>query len=602
MRLIRWFRKCLHRKVEIGVGRGAGVTWGPAEQGHLPPGNTDERTIPDPFGRRDEPLCAEDRARTPRERVTDACYHVGVSTEQGDFAARIARTAATFILLAYVSAYVLLTMHWPLIGDATLVHYVVLLLEHGLSPYRQIIDTQMPGAYLVDWVAMHTFGSGPLGLRLFDFTLLLAAGLSMLWIAWPQDRFAAACAATIFALLHGRDGIPQTAQRDLIMAVLMLAGFAFAFRAIRRGQAKWMLAFGLCAGTAMTIKPTLAPLVLLLLFAALALRGRGRRRLPAVLWGSLGTAVPLAAVFVFLWRERAIAAFTGDLFGMWPYYAGLGDRPYRFLLVHSVSPMMPFVALWLIVLAAGQIQSRTDRESFASKKQVDWERWALWFGLALGAASYLGQRKGFPYHRYPLLAFLLLMMAMDFSAATRRRGLLRVAGIAALASWVFFVAPVSLYKISTYNWHDDQTYSMLHSDIDRLGGPALSGHIQCLDTFSGCINALYRMRLVESTGFLADFYFWTPGRIPVREQMRHRFWSVIQANPPWVFIVMKQDYPSLRTGYGKLKRWPKFDTWLNANYRMTADRTGTRTVHIDSIANPPVSYRIYVRDGVGSTQ
>jgi hypothetical protein len=588
MRLICWFRKCLHRKVEIAVGWGAGVTY-PAED------REQERHFAAAIG---IPMkhSARSAACKPRRSAAGACYHVRVFTEPGVSAARIVRTAATFILLACVLAYGVLTIHWPLIGDATLVHYVVLLLEHGFSPYRQIIDTQMPGAYLVDWVAMHMFGGGALGLRLFDFSLLLVAGLSMLWIAWPRDRFAAACAATIFALLHGRDGIPQTAQRDLIMAVLMLAGYAFAFHAIRRDQTRWMLAFGLCAGIAMTIKPTLAPLVLVLLFAALALRGR--RWLPAVLWGSLGITVPLAAVFVFLWRERAVAAFIGDLFGMWPYYAGLGDRPYSFLLVHSVSPMMPFVALWLMVLAANRFQSRSDRDSFASKKQVDWERWALWFGLALGAASYLGQRKGFPYHRYPLLAFLLMMMAMDFSEATRRRGLLRVAGIAALAAWVLIVAPVSLYKISTYNWRDDQTYSMLQSDIDRLGGAALSGHIQCMDTFSGCINALYRMRLVESTGFLADFYFWTPGRIPVREQMRHRFWSAIQENPPWVFIVMRQDYPALQTGYDKLKRWPKFDAWLNANYRMAAKRTGTRTVHLDSIAYPPVSYRIYVRDGV----
>jgi hypothetical protein len=518
-----------------------------------------------------------------------------VSSKNGASAVQIARMAATFILLACAAIFVVLTIHWPLIGDATLVHYVVLLLGHGFSPYRQIIDTQMPGAYLLDWVVIHTFGGGALGLRLFDFSLLVAAGLSMLWIAGPRDRFAAFCAATILALLHGRDGIPQSAQRDLIMAVLMLAGYAFTFHAVRRNQPIWMLAFGLCAGTAITIKPTIAPLVLLLLLAALALRDRGCRWMPAVLWGTVGLAVPSATVLVFLLRERAVSAFAGDLVGMWPYYAKLGDRPYSFLLVHSVSPMMPFVALWLVLLTVRRIQSRGDTERSDAKMQVDWERWALWFGLALGAASYVSQRKGFPYHRYPLLAFLLLMMAMDFDAGLRGRGFLRVCGATALAGWVLIVAPVSLYKISTYDWRDDQTYSMLQNDIDRLGGPALSGHIQCLDTFSGCINALYRMRLVESTGFLADFYFWTPNHTSVTEQMRSRFWSAIQQNPPWVFIVMKQDYPSLKSGYGKLKRWPKFDEWLNANYRMIADRTGTHPVHHDSIAYPPISYRIYVR-------
>lgn len=540
-------------------------------------------------------------ARKRRAGRAHPCYHVGVPGKQGTFdvdgAMTVLRLGTAISLGLCCALYVAISWRWPLIGDATLMHYVVLLMEHGFSPYRQIVDTQMPGTYLLDWVVIHTFGGGALGLRLFDFALLLAAGLSMLWIAWPHQRFAALCAATTLALLHGRDGIPQTAQRDLIMAALMLAGYAFAFHAVRRNQATWMLGFGLCAGAAITIKPTLAPLILLLLLAALALRDRGRRWLPAVLWGAVGIAIPLATVLVFLWRERAISAFVEDLLVMWPPYMKLGAQPYSFLLVHSVSPMMPFVALWLILLLARRIPPPGDIGNWSSKTEAGWERRALWFGLALGAFSYVSQRKGFPYHRYPLLAFLLIMMAMDFAGALRGRGVQRMCGVTALAAWALILAPVSLYKISTYDWRDNETYSMLQSDIGRLGGAALSGHVQCLDAFSGCINALYRMRLVESTGFLADFYFWTPKPTPLTERMRNQFQSAIRANPPWVFIVMKQDYPSLTPDYGKLNRWPEFNTWLNANYILTADRTGNRPARRDSIVYGPICYRVYVSRG-----
>ena len=36
-------------------------------------------------------------------------------------------------------------------------HYVVFLLKHGLKPYREISDNNMPGAYFTEAVAMRIF-------------------------------------------------------------------------------------------------------------------------------------------------------------------------------------------------------------------------------------------------------------------------------------------------------------------------------------------------------------------------------------------------------------------------------------------------------------
>lgn len=502
------------------------------------------------------------------------------------------------ILAVCCILFVVLTWHWPLIGDASMVHYLILLLAHGMAPYRQIVDAQMPGTYLLDWLVIHTFGGGALGLRLFDFTLLLLGGLAMMAIAWPHDRFAGFAAAVLLALLHGRDGIPQTAQRDLIMAVLMLGAFAAIFHSLRRSRPAWMFFFGLCAAIGTTIKPTVLPVALLLVLAAVVLRRTGRPMQAYLGWGIAGLALPFFAVIVFLLREHAIPAFVTALHQMWPYYVTLDKRPLSWLLVHSVSPVMPLVVLWLLMLAAQRFFPSGLPQVPDSKQRDwahrDWERWALWMGLALGMISYIGQRKGFPYQRYPVLAFLLLLMALDFTRALHRRGLLRLCGIVALASWALILAPVSTWKISTYDWRRDELFAMLQSDLRQQGGPALSGHVQCLDTFSGCINALYRMNLVQSTGFLVDFYFWAPPQLPVTISMRQRFWSQIQLNPPRVFIVMKQDFPSHTPSYDKLARWPQFNSWLQAHYVLASDRTAMHWVFREGRPYPPISYRIYV--------
>jgi hypothetical protein len=500
------------------------------------------------------------------------------------------QASLAIVLAVCCFLYALFSRHWPLIGDASMVHYLVLLMQHGMAPYRDIVDAQMPGTYLLDWLVVHIFGGGATGLRIFDFTLLALAGLAMLWIAWPTDRFAGFFAAALFALLHGRDGIPQTAQRDLIIAALMLLAYAFAFHAVRRNQAPWMLLFGLSTGIAATIKPTALPLALLLALAVLVLTRSGRPWGASLAWGVTGLAVAPCIILTFLVREHSLSYFVNALNGMWPYYARLDNRPLTYLLLHSVSPLLPLVVLWLLIV--GWQMSRP----LLAKPQFNWERVALWMGLVLGMFAYLSQRKGFPYHRYPVLAFLLLLMGLDFGEALRRRGLLRLCGAIGLAAGALIVAPISTYKISTYDWRHDEMFDMLQSDLNRAGGPGLSGHVQCLDTYSGCINALYRMNLAESTGFLVDFYFWAPQQTPVTEEMRQRFWTAIQQNPPQVFVIMKQDFPNGADSYDKLNRWPRFAGYLSGHYTLADDRMAQHWVKRESRPYPPTGYRIYVRN------
>ncbi|MGC9291884.1 MAG: hypothetical protein ACP5EP_04070, partial [Acidobacteriaceae bacterium] len=122
------------------------------------------------------------------------------------------------VLVVCAGIVVLRTLHWPLVGDASLMHYVVFLMQHGMAPYRDIVDMNMPGSYMVEWTAMHVFGTGAIGLRLFDFSLLGVAALAMVAIAWPYDWFAALYAAALLLLIHAHDGVDQLAERDLTMA------------------------------------------------------------------------------------------------------------------------------------------------------------------------------------------------------------------------------------------------------------------------------------------------------------------------------------------------------------------------------------------------
>lgn len=504
-----------------------------------------------------------------------------MSSNDEAFAAWIARIAAGFILLACAIAFVARTIHWPLIGDQALMHYVAFLAAHGMAPYRQIAEINVPGAFLVDAAVMHTLGGGALAWRIFDLLLLLAAALAMIAIA--RDLLAGLMAGVVFAAIHGADGIFDMAQRDLVIAVLVLVGYAALFRTTRAEEPRWVFVFGLCAGAATTIKPTfviLGPLVL----AALAL-ARHRRAVPwrkCLVYGFAGWLVPPLVVFAYLVREQAVGAFLRTMTGIAAYHASLARHSLGFLLLHSVAPAGPLVVLWVAI------------EIPEMRLDISWERLALLIGVACGLFSYVAQGKGYPYQRYPLIALLLLLMSVDFMAATRKAGVVRAAGWIGVATCVLFLAPWSVWQASRYDWRYTGMIGLLDGDLSRMGGPALSGQVQCIDTVGGCLNALYDLRIVQHTGFLYDEFLFAPAGAPAVAANRKAFWTSLVADPPRVMVVVADLFPSGPPGFEKLRLWPQFSDYLNSHYALYDEVTPPRPTYWWARKDPPRSYRIYL--------
>ncbi|MDP9037668.1 MAG: hypothetical protein M3O02_00160, partial [Acidobacteriota bacterium] len=97
-------------------------------------------------------------------------------------ALRLFGAAVTAALLLSALLAAAFSWRWPLVGDASLIHYIAFLIERGWAPYRQLGDMNLPGAFLVELAAMHLFGTGALAWRLFDGTLcaLTAAAYAVL--------------------------------------------------------------------------------------------------------------------------------------------------------------------------------------------------------------------------------------------------------------------------------------------------------------------------------------------------------------------------------------------------------------------------------------
>lgn len=489
-------------------------------------------------------------------------------------------------------AFAIGTRHWPLVGDAPLLHYAVFLMEHGMAPYRQIIDPNMPGTYAVEWAVMHTLGMGGAAWRIFDYSLMALAILFSMAIAGRQAWFAGFFAGGVLTLIHGRDGLLNTGQRDLVMTVFELAACWALFSRVRHegGRTRdflWSALFGLCLGAAATIKPIallLAPL--LLVFSGVALRRRGRAATAHITAAIIGIIVPGLLCLAFLLHEQALPAFLHIVFQLIPYHAKLWRRTPGWLLSQAISSvLLPLVIAWLPLAAA-------------QKRWRNWEGACLYAGAAVGLLSFYVQRKGFDYHRYPSEAFLLLLIGLDCTAMLQMPSRRVLQGLAALAlAWgVFAIGIGSAAESVRFDWRNQEFFSMLQGDLTQMGGSSLSGQVQCFDMARGCADVLLRMQLVQSTGILYDCYLFSPLDAPEREWERRMFWRQFQANPARVLIFTStecdagSDYQ-----YRILTRWPQFSAYLARHYSLQADRVPPHAVRWSRRAGPPTGYRIYVR-------
>jgi hypothetical protein len=488
------------------------------------------------------------------------------------------RIIVCLYFMVCVGWFAMRTAHWKQVNDPAQLHYLCFLMDRGMAPYRDLLEINMPGIYLVNWSVMHTLGAGSAAWRVFDFTLMGVAAWAMVVIAWPYEWLAGVFGATLFILFHGRDGAGQAGQRDFIIAVLLLCAYAFLFTCFRRRRTWHMFAFGLCAGLAGTIKPTPLPFALLLLaLAVVRWKRRGEPITKPVLYALGGLATPLAIICAFLIYKHALPSFWYLLRVVLPFYETLGRVPAAMLLKRMTTTSVETVAVIALAIAV------TKRDWW------NWEGKLLVLGILFGLASYFGQGKAFAYHRYPMLAFLFVWAGLQITTALRAQRRVRLFAIAG-ATFVVILAPLYVREASRKVW-DPKFADSLTIDLSHLGGQRLSGHVQCLYTPADCDTVLYRMRLMQSTGLFYDYLIFGSPQQRVIRDLRGKFWPQFQSNTPEVLVVGSGLFPSDR-GYAKLDSWPLFERELAGNYHLYDDRSF-----------PPAeagrkAYRIYVKNNM----
>ena len=298
-----------------------------------------------------------------------------------------ARLATLFNLPLAIAAGWLLwrSLDWPLVGDATIFHFIAGQFQMGAILYRDIFDINMPLIYFVHAAIIAIGGMGDAAWRAFDLSAAVLISSLILVLVWPAGRAAAILAVLIVLVTHFLLGPYSAGQRDFLMSIPALAAALASAKAAEDQQHHrfYLMLVGVFAMTAASIKPSGMLLLLLPVFAGVK---RDRRGLLSIVIGAAGTGI---LVFGTLAAWGGLEPFITTMQGMMPRYASLGTR--------TVPEISEDVVVWLAPTAGFALAAVLN---ISAPKPP---RVRVMIGLTLfGLIHLLVQRKGWFYHVYPL--------------------------------------------------------------------------------------------------------------------------------------------------------------------------------------------------------
>jgi len=531
---------------------------------------------------------------TPPERVSMIQPDLAQQTTRRTAASAAGWTIAipVFCLASLLVSFVIAwcaTWHWPLVGDAGLIHYVVLLIHSGRAPYSQVVDINLPGSYILEWLSMRLFGAHAMGLRLYDSFLCLAICACTTSLGNPtrSGRLAGFAAGVAFWLFHLEDGVRQAGQRDLAMCALALAAYVVLLQASRVPLLYRLFLYEVLVGVTLTVKPTLIPLALLPAFAWWKTEDAGESvgRFQAVFLGLVGLLTPVAGVLLWLRHWGSDGAFFTMLRTVEVQHDETGRHALSFLLEHSTSPLIVPILAWVLLAALRGFQ-------------LDRKDWLLLFGAFSGLLSYIAQGKAYPYQRYTFLVFMLCVISAKISRVltapldvkTPKGALATVLALTGAVTVCLWFAPRFAIEVHGFD-HYDAFQDALTADL--RAEHANSGGVQCFDTWGGCLDALYIMDIVEPTGYLYDCYFYTaPGWR--RDLYRRDFLRAFDAAAPRVLVVTDQFCFKGEHSFARIDTWPDLEARMQGNYTLATQWQATRPGHWWRRPEQPQAFRIYV--------
>lgn len=291
-------------------------------------------------------------------------------------------------------------------------------------PYRDFFDNQMPGVYAANVAIGRLSDYSELGVRWVDLGALAMLLVITFGILRRFGKTAGWCGVIYVGILYLASGEFLSLQREFLLLLPLSAATWVALSRSLPRVAKALIV-GVLLGLVATIKPQ-ATLALAVLLAVIAVASgpapRMRSAMVVVAWAAVGFVVPLIAMFEYLRRQDALAAFSDMAVNYWPLYNALSGSPRPHVILSGVARVwyvtghsLTFgVHPGLPLLAAAALGTYL---VWSSSRGVPEQRRAAATIVALAATSWLTvvvAGKFYAYHWLPFQYFAILLAALGW--------------------------------------------------------------------------------------------------------------------------------------------------------------------------------------------
>lgn len=302
----------------------------------------------------------------------------------------------------------------PLDRDEAAYAVMARFILEGETPYIRFYDQKPPGIFYLYAAAQGLLGDSGASIRLLALFAVLATGLGLYALGrWAWGRIGGLASLVLFGFASADPSIQAIqSNTEIFFNAFTVLSLVFVVRGWRHRHVGLLLAGGVLAGTALAIKPVVAPAIAVTAAASWQRCGRGRSGTLGLGLFLVGALLPGTLLALLLLPSGALQASLG-LSGSMGRYLGDGVRlwwggqHWRFVAGPTLRGTWP---LWVLGLAGAAAACRLGRLE---------PRWLIPVWVAahvVGIISILGR---YPHYFLQILPGLALLGAAALAWAAR---------------------------------------------------------------------------------------------------------------------------------------------------------------------------------------
>jgi hypothetical protein len=486
---------------------------------------------------------------------------------------------ATCLLLALLmlARCLVVNIHSRIIHDVPAMMYVAMVVDRFHEvPYRQVIDLNPPGYYLIYAIVGRLSGYRDYGVRVVETVLLGILMVSTGLMLRGFGRGPALVAPIVFGICYLICNWTVSMQREYFIIVFLSLALALTLNQSRTPVLS--VAANALIGLCVTLKPQCAAVWFLFLAYNLSVTPANLKdRLNVAGAFVAGAAIPLLAMVAYLVQERALGTFLTTIIHYWPIYGTLNTN----LVVMTGAQHWQFIAKslfdacgfsqWIFPAVIGVAIALTRSQiGLVQRKQV-----LLLLSLTLFFFAYPAISGQFwAYHGLPFLYFAVVLSSVCFTqlAPGTINDLLSFAAIGALYYVLWTMAPTvqGMQPVTTpTGGRPDEIASFLRGHL-REGDT-----VQPMDWIDGgVLQAMMYADAKPATSCIGDAGFYFAVSNPFVIHLCADFMRQLTLAKPRFIIVVDPDVQHLPHGPDTRRTFPEFDSYLGSHYHVAQADNG----------------------------